>query len=268
MPILKKKSKKKLKREGSSVSTPGTKKTMPKTPPKGTSGTKPKSTSGTKKTTPKSKRKRPRLPLLTTENAALKELQKIELQKIKDEVLTKLNHMNHKDVQKLYSEIGTLDRLTITSFIITPKFVKDNSQFISNEDLKKDLLDKLTARGIVQINSITIGRKEKKFKKLYFFKSSGSSRPDDKIKDIYFPINYLPSVDITGKEDIYLFQKEHTGVRIKKPEDYYKFIFENLSLAEYLSQKEKFDALKNQLLKYGRFITEENALISKYLSKL
>jgi hypothetical protein len=233
MPRLKKKTKRKFKRGGSSRSTP-------------------KSSSVS---TPKKKSKK-RPAKIKTANSVIK-----DLNEIKNEISTKLDSMKRKDILELYKDIGTLDNLTTTNVAIDLKFIKDNS--LPGTKVKPDDVDKLNARKILKINTITIGSEEKEFEELYFFKSSGSSRPGDNIEGIYFPLNYLPSVDNPDKT--YLFELESNGIRIKKPEDYYKSIFTQISLEGYSSNKEKLNALKNQLLNYGRFITEENALISKYL---
>tara|TARA_B100000989_G_C19507898_1_gene457383 strand:+ start:810 stop:1553 length:744 start_codon:yes stop_codon:yes gene_type:complete len=240
MPRLKKKTKRKFKRGGSSRSTPKS----PKSP----------SVSTPKR---KSKKSKKRPSPIKTADAVIK-----DLKDIKYEISTKLDSMKCKDILELYKDIGTLDNLTTTSVTITPKFFKDNSP--PGTKVNPDDVDKLNARKILKINKIKIGSEEKEPDNLYFFKSSGSSRPGDNIEGIYFPLNYLPSVDNPDKT--YLFELESNGIRIKKPEDYYKSIFIQISLEGYLSDKENHDALKNQLLKYGRFINEENALISKYLT--
>lgn len=236
MPRLKKKTKRKFKRGGSSVSTPKS----PKSP---------------SVSTRRKSKKRP--SPIKTADAVIK-----DLKEIKYEISKKLDSMKRTDILELYKDIGTLDNLTTTSVTITPKFFKDNSP--PGTKVNPGDVAKLNARKILKINKITIGSEEKELDNLYFFKSSGSSRPGDNIEGIYFPLNYLPSVD----NKIYLFELESNGIRIKKPEDYYKSIFIQISLEGYLDDKKKkknLDALKNQLLKYGRFITEENALISKYL---
>jgi len=239
MPRLKKKTKRKFKRGGSSVSTPKS----PKSPSVSTP-------------TKKSKKSKNRPSQIKTADAVIRNLNEIRY-----EISTKLDSMKCKDILKLYNDIGTLDNLTKTNVKIDLEFIKDNSP--PGTKVNPDDVDKLNARKILKINRIKIGSEEKKLDNLYFFKSSGSSRPGDNIEGIYFPLNYLPSVDNPDKT--YLFELESNGIRIKKPEDYYKSIFIQISLDDYLDNKKKLDALKNQLLKYGRFITEENALISKYL---
>jgi hypothetical protein len=182
----------------------------------------------------------------------------------KNSVLEILDNMKRDEIMSLF-----FPKINIVyeAVEIDKKFITDNFENYSEADIISDKdLEDLKKRNITKIISIQIeGSDKKTFKNLYFFKSSGSSRPEANIKGIYFPINYLPSDD----EKIYLFQKEHTGIRIKKPEDHYKKKYKLMSLSSYTKTelKELKDESK-ELLKYGRFINKDNAIISHYLSLL
>ena len=240
MPRLKKKTKRKFKRGGSSRSTP-------------------KSTAPSVSTPRKSKKSKKPL--------SIKQLSKEELlvSKTKKNVLKKLNNMKRDEIMSVFFPKISIEYETPE---IDEEFIKKNFENYSKGDIiyEENIAD-LKKRDITKINSITIeGKPKKEFKdlNLYFYKSTGSSRPGDNIEGIYFPLNYFPSDD----KKIYLFQKDYGIIRIKKPEDHYKIKYELLSLSLTEKELKKIEEESTELLKYGRFITEENALISKYLSLL
>ena len=173
--------------------------------------------------------------------------------------------MNFKEIQQLFNTIGNLTEIEQEPYEFKPDFIKKNIR--DKDNISTEVYKDIVLRDITKINSITIeGKPKKEFKdlNLYFYKSTGSSRPGDNIEGIYFPLNYFPSDD----KKIYLFQKDYGIIRIKKPEDHYKIKYELLSLSLTEKELKKIEEESTELLKYGRFITEENALISKYLSLL
>lgn len=163
-----------------------------------------------------------------------------------------LKNMNKKDIIKLYIELDELDK-TITG--LTFDFItSDNAlETFRKEDQRLfSLIYKdnpfVPDREVIKITEIIYKDKTKKLSyPIYFFKSTGKSRSlstNGKLNttDIWFPTNKYP------------FELDFKKVRrITKLEDLFL-----------LSNKKPNDKTSN-IMKYGRFITLENALISKFL---
>ena len=159
-----------------------------------------------------------------------------------------LRYMNRTDVNKLFKTLESL-----------PKIIRMNLEILNDDSLYNELnhISKRVynnvytkkkkkynlKRMIIKIKNIEYDNSEiTTFKSpIYFFKSTGGSRGVD-TKDIWFPTNKNP-IDLYSN-------------RITKLEDP---ILESGIIPN--NKKINID-------KYGRFITLENAVISKYLSSI
>jgi len=162
-----------------------------------------------------------------------------------------LKFMNQTHINIIYNDIGNLKKLEYT--IITNDNIRDtfsiNPMYLSVYDyFYKDNNFNLQY-DVIKINNIVLENGTKKnLDNIYFYKSKGVSRRIDSVynintKDYWFQTDYLPfQLDIDGSLD-----------RISKIED------------NILSSG---DNEGYNVLKYGRFLTLESALISKYLHKI
>jgi|688.fasta_scaffold205586_2 hypothetical protein len=105
-------------------------------------------------------------------------------------------------------------------------------------------------RPIIYVKSITINNCEIPIH-MGFYRSTGISRGDKKIKNYWFPTTHLSQL----VKDFY---------HIDKPEDNYILKYDNKSLI--LSTDETEIKEQDELLTYGRFITINNALVSYFLT--
>ena len=148
----------------------------------------------------------------------------------KNDVLYNLKHMSIKQINKIYYELK-----------------RENIDFTF--DCK--VLASFHGRDIVQINSINGKPLENN---LFFYKSSGVSRMDKSIKDIWFPC---------GEKCV-----SPLSQRITKAED--NFLLNEMMLESQLnSETNSYKPSDNipYLTKYGRFINKQNALISRMLGE-
>ena len=162
-----------------------------------------------------------------------------------------LKFMNMKDVKDLFFEIDKIDLQIIG---LSFDFINSENVADTFDDSIKPLFlmiykdtPFIPERNIVKIKEIIFSDKLVKNLEspLYFFKSSGESRKlNDKLKtkDIWFPTNKNP------------LEMDFTRVtRITKLED--------PILASNIRPKDP----SINIMKYGRFLTLENSLISKFL---
>lgn len=166
-----------------------------------------------------------------------------------------LKYMNKKDVNRLFSKIDKLEKkiIGIDLEIINSKNV-ENTFNNSNLALYKTIYSKkkyTPNRLVVKIKKITFNDSTHKIFRvpIFFFKSSGESRrvSDNnslKTKNVWFPTNKKP-FQINFKK-IY---------RISKLED---------PILQFGIRPVSKDS---NILEYGRFLTLENAMISKFLSE-
>jgi len=148
----------------------------------------------------------------------------------KNDVLYNLKHMSIKQINKIFDELK-----------------RENIDFTF--DCK--VLASFHGRDIVQINSINGKPLETD---LFFYKSSGVSRMDKSIKDIWFPC---------GEKCV-----SPSSQRITKAED--KFLLNDMMLESQLnSETNSYKPEDNipHLTRYGRFINKQNAFISKMLGE-
>ena len=145
-------------------------------------------------------------------------------------ILSMLRHMSSNTEMTLKTIFYSLKDKPITT-------IKCHLVFVINE------------RPIIYVKSIIINNCEIPIH-LGFYKSTGTSRYDRTIKDYWFPTTQM----ICIAKDCY---------KLDKPEDNYILKYDHITT---LSTNE--DEIKEQdmLLKYGRFINENNALVSYFLN--
>ena len=197
---------------------------------------------------PRSKKRPPRLNKIFVSNT------KKNNRYISVEEETTLKFMNKKNVERIFLKIDKMEKkiVGLDIEIINSKNVSDTFN-----SLNKKLFEKLYSstpytpdRLVVKIKKITYSDlSTKSFRSpIYFFKSTGESRKMSnnlKTKDIWFPTNKKP------------FEMDFTHVkRITKLED------------SILSSKLKPTDKEIDITEYGRFLTLENAMISKFLSHI
>jgi hypothetical protein len=157
----------------------------------------------------------------------------------KSNIIPLFDKISHPKITNIEMEIidddnlyNHLDNSTKTSYNI--KFTKSKKKY----ELK---------RLVLKINSITFESKKKKIfdPPIFFFKSTGTSRNVD-TKDIWFPTAANPvHIDILSGDN-----------RITKLED-------TILMSGIIPKDNSIN-----IDEYGRFLTLENAIISKYLLKL
>lgn len=105
-------------------------------------------------------------------------------------------------------------------------------------------------RPIIYVKTITINNCEIPIH-MGFYRSTGISRGDKTIRNYWFPTTHLSQL----AKDFY---------HIAKPEDNYLVKYDNKSLV--LSSDETEIKEQDELLTYGRFINENNALVCYFLT--
>ena len=133
---------------------------------------------------------------------------------------------------------------------ITLKTIFDSLKDKAITTIKCHLVFVINERPIIYVKSITINNCEIPIHS-GFYKSTGISRHDRTIKDCWFPTTRLRYI----AKNCY---------KLDKPEDNYILKYDHMYT---LSTNE--DEIKEQdmLIKYGRFINENNALICFFLNK-
>jgi hypothetical protein len=131
---------------------------------------------------------------------------------------------------------------------MTLKTIFDSLKDKAITSIKCHLVFVINERPIIYVKSITINNCEIPIH-LGFYKSTGTSRYDRTIKDYWFPTTQMRCI----ANDCY---------KLDKPEDNYILKYDHMTT---LSTNE--DEIKEQdmLMKYGRFINENNALVSYFL---
>jgi len=131
---------------------------------------------------------------------------------------------------------------------MTFKTIFDSLKDKASTSIKCHLVFVINERPIIYVKSITINNCEIPIH-LGFYKSTGTSRYDITIKDYWFPTTQMRCI----AKDCY---------KLDKPEDNYILKYDHMTT---LSTNE--DEIKEQdmLMKYGRFINENNALVSYFL---
>lgn len=155
------------------------------------------------------------------------------------QIMGYLKHMRLRTVEHLYRTCPN-NILSIKYDRILPE--NDLTNSLTPDDRKYLDIDNMYIR-ITEINGTPIEHK-------YFFKSTGTSREHDELKDIWIPL---------AKDIVIISNSPLTNQRVVQ---YSK------AEGEYLNSIERQtfpDELLTQLNTYQRFITEENMCISKYL---
>lgn len=145
-----------------------------------------------------------------------------------------LKYMTLSEAKKIYSDLGS-NKINFT-------LEKEPAETISSNTIYNPI-DKRDYVKVIEIDG------KKLEKPLYFYKSTGTSRAnpfDDPPKNIWFP---------SGDKlfDINLFTNK---LRINKLED------------EYMEKPDKIIKEYESLLKFKRFVNENNAIISKRLREI
>lgn len=160
-----------------------------------------------------------------------------------------LKYMNNSCIINVYTHIGNIKDIEfelINNKNIHHTFETNpvtsllyNIIYNDNKNRKFEITYK-----VVKINKITLlDSNTKTFDHLYFYQSKGISR-NYNTKDYWFPTDNSPfQLDLNGNLD-----------RLSKLED-------NILVS-------KYNHNQYNISKYGRFLTEENSLISKYLFNL
>jgi hypothetical protein len=169
-----------------------------------------------------------------------------------------LKFMNKKDVNRLFTKIDKLEKkiIGIDLEIINSENIENtfNSESL-NLVMYKSIYSKKKynpTRIVVKIKKITFNDSSHKIFKvpIFFFKSSGESRRVSnnnslKTKDVWFPTDKKP------------FQINFNEIyRISKLED---------PILQFRIRPKNKDI---NIIKYGRFLTLENTMISKFLSEI
>lgn len=165
-----------------------------------------------------------------------------------------LKFMNKQHIILLFDSIDNLKHINFET--ITNKNIRNtlesNPLILSLYDIiyTNNSRDFNITYDVVKVNDIIfLDGTRQTFDDLYFYKSKGVSRsdvlhPELSTKDYWFPTDKCPfQLDLNGNLD-----------RISKLEDNILGDHSNYNLYN--------------ITKYGRFLTEENALISKYLFNL
>jgi len=160
---------------------------------------------------------------------------------VQRQIMGYLKHMELRTVQHLYSMCP--DNIhSIKYDRVLPDTVRSSLTPVDIEYL--DIATRYIR--ITEINGESINHK-------YFFKSTGTSRERDQLRDIWIPLDnnivIISTSLLTGKRVI----------QYSKAEGHFLNIIERQTLP---------DELLTQLNTYQRFITEENMCISKYLHEL
>jgi hypothetical protein len=137
-----------------------------------------------------------------------------------------------------------------TELVLKTIFDSLKDKAININFMKCHLVFVINERPIIYVKSITINNCEIPIHS-GFYKSTGISRHDITIKDCWFPTTRLRYI-------------AKYCYKLDKPEDNYILKYDHMST---LSTNE--DEIKEQdmLIKYGRFINENNALVSCFLNK-
>ena len=154
------------------------------------------------------------------------------------QIMVYLKHMELETVRRLYSTCPN----NIHSINYDRVLPEKASSLLTDGDREYLDINNRYIR-ITEINGIPIDHK-------YFFKSTGTSRERDQLKDIWIPL----ANDIVIISDSPLTNKK--VIQYSKAEGEYLNNIERETLP---------DDLLAQLNTYQRFITEENTCISKYL---
>jgi hypothetical protein len=147
------------------------------------------------------------------------------------------------------STILSMLRYMTLSTEMTLETIFDSLKDKAITSIKCHLVFVINERPIIYVKSITINNCEIPIH-LGFYKSTGTSRYDITIKDYWFPTTRLRYI-------------AKYCYKLDKPEDNYILKYDHMST---LSTNE--DEIKEQdiLIKYGRFINENNALICYILN--
>ena len=175
-------------------------------------------------------RKKPELPPIKFSAENIEAMKKPKEYTIANSVRYRLKHMDKKQIDKIYNDIK-----------------KENVDFTF--DCK--VLAPVHGRDMVRITSVN----GKETNGLVFYRSSGVSRLDSSIKDIWFPCGEKTCVSPISK-------------RITKAED--KYLLSNSILSSQVNlENNTYDPTNEMpyLTKYGRFINKNNAIISKMLGE-
>ena len=165
-----------------------------------------------------------------------------------------LKYMNKNHITKVFDSIDNLKSVNFD--IISNKNIRKtfeiNPLLLSLYDIfyNDNTKDFNITYDVVKINKIIfLDGNTKAFDHLYFYKSKGISRsdiqhPELSTKDCWFPTDKCPfQLDLSGNLD-----------RLSKLED--DIVGDQCNYNSY------------EINKYGRYLTEENSLISKYLFNL
>ena len=151
-----------------------------------------------------------------------------------------LRHMNIDSINKIYSKIDS------DSYSIIYEFVEN-----------------CNGRIIVKITEFN---GEELRIPVYFFRSTGGSRINCHLENMWFPIG-----EFDNKKNCKNYDFDGTVMRIKKAED--DFIMADFSYLAELVREELDDKVESsidkiQLIKYMRFINKKYAVMSKLLHEL